>query len=79
MRDLEVIVNEEFMTSVEYDSINSLDLRSDIENNNIFGCTLLAMGYVGNRPDGAIPFTSQCALRTGPRPSKHITYSDSGS
>lgn len=32
------------------DKINSLDLRSDIENGNILGCVLRSSGYVGNRP-----------------------------
>lgn len=35
---------------LEYDKINNLDLRSDIENDNIIGCKLKAQGYIGNRP-----------------------------
>jgi hypothetical protein len=47
---MEVLVDKVFMKGIEYDKINSLDLRSDIENNNIFACVLRAEGYVGNRP-----------------------------
>tara|TARA_R110000851_G_scaffold196444_3_gene347413 strand:+ start:12864 stop:13421 length:558 start_codon:yes stop_codon:yes gene_type:complete len=32
------------------DKVNSLDLRSDIENGNILDCVLRFSGYVGNRP-----------------------------
>lgn len=47
---MEVYVDKVFMQGIEYDKLNSLDLRSDIENNNIFDTVLEAMGYVGNRP-----------------------------
>lgn len=45
-----IIISETLVENIQYDSINSLDLRSDIENNNIIGCTLELQGYVGNRP-----------------------------
>lgn len=47
---MEVKVDKVFMKKIKYDRLNSLDLRSDIENNNIYGCILRAEGYVGNRP-----------------------------
>lgn len=34
----------------DIDKINSLDLRSDLENDNIAGHILQTEGYVGNRP-----------------------------
>lgn len=39
-----------FFDNVNANLINNLDLRSDIENENIFGCNLYPQGYVGNRP-----------------------------
>lgn len=47
---MEIHIDEIFMSEVKSDELNSLDLRSDIENNNIYGCTLYPQGYVGNRP-----------------------------
>ena len=46
----EIKVDKLFMRGIAYDSLNSLDLRSDIENNNIFDAILRTSGYVGNRP-----------------------------
>lgn len=48
---VEINVDETFMAQIEHDKLNSLDLRSDIENNNIFGGILVSSGYVGNRPE----------------------------
>lgn len=48
--NIEVLVNKAFMKGIDYNSINSLNLRSDIENNNIYACILKTQGYVGNRP-----------------------------
>ena len=47
---MKILVNKKFMAKVQADKLNSLDLRSDIENNNIYGCILKSEGYVGNRP-----------------------------
>ena len=43
-------VTKKFMGNVQYDHLNNLDLRSDLENNNIFATKLVGQGYVGNRP-----------------------------
>lgn len=48
--EIEVHVDKVFMLGIEYDKLNSFDLRSDIENNNIFDTILRTQGYVGNRP-----------------------------
>jgi hypothetical protein len=50
---MEVLVDKVFMKNIKFDELNSLDLRSDIENNNIFGTVLVSQGYVGNRPTDA--------------------------
>ena len=47
---MEVYVDKVFMQGIEYDKLNSSDLRSDIENNDIFDTVLRGSGYVGNRP-----------------------------
>jgi len=49
--EIEILVDKIFMSQIEYDKLNSLDLRSDIENNNIYACVLRTQGYVGNRPN----------------------------
>lgn len=36
------------------DKINSLDLRSDLENDMIIGGVLRAVGYIGNRPSSFV-------------------------
>lgn len=43
-------VSEKDLPVSIYDKLNSLDLRSDLENSNITGCVLRTEGYVGNRP-----------------------------
>ena len=43
-------ISEKDIPSDIYDKLNSLDLRSDLENDNIKGCVLRTEGYVGNRP-----------------------------
>jgi len=48
---IEVHVDSVFLEGIEHDKLNSLDLRSDIENNNIFDTILKSSGYVGNRPE----------------------------
>ncbi len=45
-----VTVDRDFIKTVDFNKVNSLDLRSDLENNNIYGCDLVAEGYIGNRP-----------------------------
>lgn len=40
-------VTKKFMDSVEFGILNNLDLRSDIENNNIYDTKLIPQGYVG--------------------------------
>lgn len=47
---MEVQIDQVFMSEIKSDKLNSLDLRSDIENNNIYGTVLRSEGYVGNRP-----------------------------
>lgn len=47
---MEIHIDEIFMSEIKSDELNSLDLRSDIENNNIYDCILRTEGYVGNRP-----------------------------
>ena len=51
---MEYIVDKKFMQTVKIDNLNSLDLRSDLENNNIYGATLVPEGYIGNRPSTAV-------------------------
>ena len=46
----EIKVNKKFINNVQQDKLNNLDLRSDIENNNIYDTVLKSQGYVGNRP-----------------------------
>lgn len=48
---IEVNVDSVFLEGIEHDKLNSLDLRSDIENNNIDGAVLVSAGYIGNRPE----------------------------
>ena len=47
---MEVKVDKVFLNGVLSDEINSLDLRTDLENDNISNCILIPQGYVGNRP-----------------------------
>ena len=44
------LVDKNFMKSIKFDKLFSATLRSDIKNNNIYGCYLKTQGYVGNRP-----------------------------
>lgn len=44
-----ISVTEDFLDKVFYSNINHLDLRSDIENANIYGTKLIPQGYVGNK------------------------------
>jgi hypothetical protein len=46
---MEVIMVDNVLVD-NYDKINSLDLRGDLENGNITDCVLKPEGYVGNRP-----------------------------
>jgi hypothetical protein len=46
----EEIIDKHLLTNLKVDEINNLDLRSDLENANIFGCVLRTQGYIGNRP-----------------------------
>ena len=45
-----IYITESFLDNISYGNINNLDLRSDIENANIYGTKLVPQGYVGNRP-----------------------------
>lgn len=47
---MKIHVDPVFMSEVKSDELNSFNLRSDIENNNIYDCYLVPQGYVGNRP-----------------------------
>lgn len=49
-KHFEVQVDFHFLRAIQYDKLNCFDLRSDIENNNLVGVTLVAGGYCGNRP-----------------------------
>ena len=45
-------IDKKLASNIEIDAINNLNLRSDLENNNIYLTTLIPQGYVGNRPNG---------------------------
>lgn len=49
---MKVSVDKALMDAIDVSEINSLALRSDLENNNIYGTVLRAEGYVGNAPEG---------------------------
>jgi len=53
---VELEINAEDIPEDVLSNINSLDLRSDLENGNILGCVLRFEGYVGNRPQGFVGF-----------------------
>ena len=50
LESLEIEISVDDIHNSVIDKINSLDLRSDLENGNIKGCILKCEGYVGNRP-----------------------------
>lgn len=47
---MEILIDKTFMHKIKHDDLFNLDLRSDIENNNIYSCVLRPVDYIGNRP-----------------------------